>query len=174
MKTQYFVGAELPNKLQGNCLELNSSGFMLYLKMSGILPVELNAIKQGVMLGGFKYKQGAVLAIIYFRDKKGIVNSFDLPFDIRKVSEENRAGVMNVTPDGKTDRYSVLMTLVDESNTIQALRYITMHPDCTKKLHHMLQEQLSSKEDSDVQIDKWYKHSTAELAKTTMMYVWGN
>jgi hypothetical protein len=171
--TPVSIGQQYPSKVLGNSFELWPEGFVLMAHTPNPQKIEIKGFKDGNVVAGFKYKDGGLLLIVYFYLKGKKILSFDLPFDIRKVKQYKDHNVMNCNPDGKKDRYSVLMQMVDENNTLIGIRFITIDPESTKLFHSMLIQQAESNQNSDEQIDKWYKYSTDQLASTTQLKIWG-
>lgn len=141
----------------------------LIIAMPNISKEEAWAFKKGAMRCGMLAKNGAILFIWQFFDKKVPVATLDSPFDARLI---NNIDLHNI--ENEYQRLSISVDIVDTAtNLVRGLRLITMPPNLTVTFLSAVQDQLASAESGDSQYQIWMTFRPDDLAKQTKMWDMG-
>jgi len=167
-----IVGSQYPFPLPGEGAMANfltKSGNTLQVLIPNLSKDELFSFKKGKIKAGFLYEKGDLLWLFRFYGKKGASLTLDSPFDVRSIPDELLA-LHDVTD--RKQRLVIDIHVVDETNTVRALRSVTMPPALTVEFMSAVQEQISTLE-KNAALERWLAINPDHLAKKTRLYELG-
>lgn len=148
---------------------LRPSSNRLLIVMPDISNAEAKAFRKGEMRGGLLAKNGALLFIWQFLVKGKPVISLDSPFDARLIPDVQLYNV-----DSKETRLAIDVHIVDSaSKIIKGLRAISMPPGFSIEFLSAVQDQISSQNNGEQQLQQWMTYQPHELSKQTHMWLLG-
>ena len=162
------IGSQYPFPLRGEGATANfltQSGNTLQICIPNLTKEELFSLKKGKIKAGFLYKNGNMLWLFTFYDKKGQVLTLDSPFNIRLIPKDLLA-LHDIT--NNKQRLVVDIHVIDESNTLRALRSATMPPSLTVDFMGAVQEQMGAL-NSSIALEIWLQTAPSQLASNVDM-----
>ena len=131
---------------------------------------EIKALKKGCMACGLLSKNGAILLIWQFGDKKGRpVLTLDSPFDARLVRDIQLHNI-----ESPHSRLVIEVHIVDGSSLlVKGLRAVTMSPELSLAFLAAVQDQLASSFSGTAQHDQWALKSPPELLLQSTIHKMG-
>lgn len=152
--TQHQDGAATQFLLKG--------GNVLQILITNPNSDEIWSLKKGTIKAGFLYKNGSLLWLFQFSDKKGRpILDFDCPFDVRIIPRDDLA-LHSI--ENENQRLAIEIHAVDERRIVRALRLVTLSPKMTIDFLSAVQEQMASAHPSPE--NKWENYSIDELKRT--------
>ena len=152
--TPYHDGAATQFLLKG--------GNVLQILLTNPSSDEIWSLKKGTIKAGFLYKNGGLLWLFQFADKKGKpILEFDCPFDVRIIPRDD---LSLHSIENEKQRLAIEIHAVDERSIVRALRLVTLSPKMTIDFLSAVQEQMSSAHPSPE--NKWENYSIDELKRT--------
>lgn len=142
----------------------------LLLALNGINKDEEKHLRKGTLRCGLLAKNGAILFLWQFTDKQNKpIFTFDSQFDARLIKDIQLYDVKN-----SETRIAIDIHIVDLSTQlVRGLRSITMPPGLTVKFLSDVQDQLSTQQSGNEQIQQWTSFAPQELSETTQMWLLG-
>jgi hypothetical protein len=124
----------------------------LIITLQGIDKREALALRKGNLFCGILAMNGAILFLWQFHDKKGRpVLTLDSPFESRVIQDINLHKIEN-----SKQRLLIEVHIVDSiTNKVIGLRALTMPPELTIEFLTKVQEQLSSIDNGEAQMQAW-------------------
>lgn len=150
---------------------LRTGGNRLLIMLSGMNSREEYSFRSGMIKAGFMYQNGALLWLFRFYDNKGLpLFTFDAPFDVRVIPADERQ-LHNI--ENTEQRLLIDLHAVDENGILRAIRAVTLSPGMTVAFLMAVQEQLSTADNGQRQMQKWLLSQPDELTKLVTMEVIG-
>lgn len=142
----------------------------LLIAIHSISKEEKNILQKGELRCGMMCKNGAVLLLWQFRDKRGVpVFTLDSPFDARLIKDIQLYDVNN-----SETRINIEVHVVDLSTQLVCgLRSITMPPGLTVAFLSAVQDQLTDLATGNEQLQKWMRLEPQKLTKQVHMWLMG-
>ena len=124
--------------------------------------MEDNCLKNGAIKSGFLYKNGCMLWLFQFCDKKGKpVLTLDCPFDAKLLPRDELA-LHSI--ENEQQRLAIEIHVVDEHRIVRALRLVTLSNKMTLSFLSSVQDQLTTIADQSI-MERWMDYPPFELIK---------
>lgn len=149
---------------------LRPSSNRLLISICDISLEEASVLSKGEMRCGLLAKNGAMLFLWQFKDKRGQpVFTLDSPFDAKAINDIQLYDVNTSETRMNIDVHAVDLS----SKLVRSLRSITMPPGLTLEFLSAVQDQLATHDDGNMQLKTWMSMGPYELTKQTKMWLMG-
>lgn len=167
------VGEDYPYRIPGHngaLSEFLRASNTLIITFPGIDKRKASALKKGNLFCGVLAMNGAILFLWQFHDKKGRpVLTLDSPFESRVIQDINLHDIEN-----SRQRLLIQVHIVDSTtNKVKGLRALTMPPELTIEFLTKVQEQLSSIDNGEAQMQSWMRKQPNHLISQVKRYQMG-
>jgi len=147
---------------------LSKSGNILQININNLSKEEIFALKKGKIKAGFLSKNGEIMWLFTFFDKKGAVFTLDAPFDVRLITADLLA-LHSIT--NQLQRLVIDIHVIDRG-ILRVLRSVTMTNELTINFLAAAQDQFTMLKNND-QLNHWLMKSPDQLTKQARMYELG-